>query len=149
MLINTMNPYWWAALPTSAPVNDIPRIDICGIYKLSTNAVSLTDNTVDYGINPCLFNRLPNECIVLLRVHADVPEGGAALPAALIIPNQGSSTVATQGSNTTTGTSRVSIVDSQGTPITGANMQGNTERLAYINKCSGTIRFLEFTNATA
>ena len=149
MTINTINPYWWMGAPVVTQRTDIPRIDVGGIYKLSTNAVALTDTTVDYGINPCLFNRLPNECIVLLRVHADVPEGGATLPAALITPNQGSSTVTTEGSNTTTGTSRVPIVDSQGTPITGANVQGNTERLAYINKSSGIIRFLEFTNATA
>lgn len=144
MLINTLNPYWWAALPV-APQAELPRIDVGGIFRLSTNAVTLSSTTVDYGINPCAYRGLPNESLVLLTIHADVPEGGADLPAALVVPNNGDSTVTESGS--TSGTSRISIVDSQGTNVTGSNIQGNTQRLAYINKCTGVVRFMEFTNA--
>ena len=151
MFINTINPYWWAAAPSPLGNSyfDIPRIDIGGIYKLSTNAVALSDDatTVDYGINPCIYKRLPNESIVLLTIHADVPAGGEALPVTVVVPNQGTSTVSTGSS--TTGTSKINVVDSQGTNVTGANVQGNTERLVYINKCTGVFRFVEFTNATA
>lgn len=147
MLTNTMNPYWWAALPTSAPVNDIPRIDVGGIYKLSTNAVSLTATTVDYGINPCIYRRLPCESLVLLTIHSDVPAGGEALPVMLVVPNDGASTVSEAGSSA--GTTKLNMVDSQDTNVTGANIQGSTQRLVYINKCTGRVRFMEFTNATA
>lgn len=121
----------------------MPRIDVGGIYKLSTNGVALTDTSVDYGINPCLYHLLPCESIVLLTIHADVPTGGESLPVYLGVPS-GSSTV-TAGDST--GTTKVGIVDSQGTSVTGANVQGNTQRLAYINKSTGIIRLLEFTNA--
>ena len=150
MFINAVNPYWWAAAPVSRNTEvSIPRIDVGGIYKLSTNAVALTDTTVDYGINPCLYNRLPCESLVLLTIHADVPAGGEALPVTVVVPNSGSSTVNESGTSTSssTGTTKVNVVDSQGTNVTGSSVQGNTERLAYINKCTGVIRFMEFTNA--
>ena len=65
----------------------------------------------------------------------------------LVVPNEGASTVSE--ANSTTGTSKINVVDSQGTNVTGANIQGSTERLVYINKCTGVVRFIEFTNATA
>ena len=111
MLINTMNPYWWAATPVATrPQAELPRVDVGGIYKLSTNAVALTDTTVDYGINPCIYRRLPNESLVLLTIHADVPAGGEALPVMLVVPNEGTSTVS--DATSTTGTSKLNIVDS-------------------------------------
>lgn len=145
MLINTMNPYWWAATPIATRTSDLPRIDIGGIFKLSTNAVALTTTSVDYGINPCVYRKLPNESLILLTIHSDAPAGGEALPVMLVVPNKGTSTVSE--ANSTTGTSKLNVVDSQGTNITGANVQGSTERFVYINKCTGVVRFLEFTNA--
>lgn len=145
MLINTMNPYWWAATPIAIKTSSLPRIDIGGIFKLSTNAVALTTTSVDYGINPCVYRKLPNESLILLTIHSDAPAGGEALPVMLVVPNEGTSTVSE--ANSTTGTSKLNAVDSQGTNITGANVQGSTERLVYINKCTGVVRFLEFTNA--
>lgn len=145
-----MNPYWWTSNGQFAPFtsnnnNSVPRIDIGGIYVLSTNAVQLSEESVDYGINPCLYNALPYESIVLLKVHADVPAGGEALPVTIVVPNSGRTTLSTTTS-TTNGTTNIPVVDSQDTPVTGANIVGSTERLAYINKNTGTIRFLEFTN---
>lgn len=151
MLLNTLNPYWWVgSLPLQAEPT-LPRIDIGGIFVLSTNGVALSDDstTVDYGINPTLYNRLPNVSIVLLTISDDVPTGGEALPVTVVVPTSGASTVSstTSSTGTTNGTSKVNVVDSQGTNVTGSNITGSTQRLAYINKCSGTIRFLEFTNA--
>lgn len=147
MFFNTSNPYWWAATPIIESANtSLPRIDVGGIYKLSTNAVALTDTTVDYGINPCLYNRLPCESLVLLNIHSDVPAGGETLPVTVVVPNSGTSTVSTEGTSTR-GTTKINVVDSQGTNVTGANIAGNTERFVYINKHTGVIRFMEFTNA--
>lgn len=146
MLINTLNPYWWMASPVVANAQPgLPRVDVGGIFKLSTNAVALSETTVDYGINPCTYRRLPNESLVLLTIHADVPAGGEALPVTLVVPNIGTSTVS--GPDSTTGTSKINIVDSQDNNVTGANVQGNTQRFVYINKCTGKVRFMEFTNA--
>lgn len=145
-MFNAINPYWWMATPNVNPQVELPRIDIGGIYKLSTNAVALSDTTVDYGINPCLYNRLPCESLVILTIHADVPTGGAAFPVMLVVPNTGTSTVS-QDNAPVRGTTKLNIVDSKGANVTGANIIGSTERLVYINKHTGVVRFLEFTNA--
>lgn len=149
MFPNAINPYWWMGQPVINTQASLPRIDIGGIFTLSTNAVALSDDTttVDYGINPNLYNRLPNISIVLLTISDDVPTGGETLPVTVVVPNSGTSTVSSGSTSTTTGTTKVNVVDSQGTNVTGSNVSGNTQRLAYINKCTGTIRFLEFTNA--
>lgn len=146
-MINIINPYWWnqGPIPSPIPGEGLPRIDVGGIYKLSTNAVTLTDETVDYGINPCLYNKLPNESLVLLTLHADAPTGGEGLPVTIVAPS-GSSTVS---SGDTAGKTKIGVVDSQGSNVTGSNVQGNTQRFVYINKCTGVIRFLEYTNAAA
>ena len=129
---------------------NLQRIDISGIYVLSTNAVQLTDETVDYGINPCCYNALPCESIVLLKVHADVPAGGEALPVTIVLPTAGRTTLdATTAAGTASGTTKPPVVDSQGTQIVGEDIAGTTERLAYINKRTGIIRFLEFTSSAA
>ena len=131
MFGNPFSPYWWMPQLPVMPQPAIRRVDIGGIYELSTNAVQLTDVSVDYGINPACYNALPCESIVLLKVHADAPAGGESLPIALAIPNNGQSTVS-----------------SNDNPVTGSDVTGSTERLAYINKRTGTIRFLEFTSGT-
>ena len=142
---NIIDPYWWNLGPVPVRNEGLPRIDIGGIYKLSTNAVALTESSVDYGINPCLYSKLPCESIVLLTIHADAPTGGEDLPVLVGVPS-GASTIS---SGDTTGKTKISVVDSQGSNVTGSNVQGNTQRLAYINKSTGVIRFLEFTNPAA
>ena len=144
-MINIIDPYWWHLGPVPVQNEGLPRIDIGGIYKLSTNAVALTESSVDYGINPCLYSKLPCESIVLLTIHADAPTGGEDLPVLVGVPS-GASTIS---SGDTTGKTKISVVDSQGSNVTGSNVQGNTQRLAYINKSTGVIRFLEFTNPAA
>ena len=56
-MINIIDPYWWNLGPVPVRNEGLPRIDIGGIYKLSTNAVALTESSVDYGINPCLYSK--------------------------------------------------------------------------------------------
>ncbi len=38
--------------------------------------------------------------------------------------------------------------DSNNNPVTGTDITGTTERLAYLNKRTGVIRFLEFMAST-
>ena len=162
MFPTAFNPYWWMpqmATPFGAPFGfrqqrvAFQRIDNGGIPVLSTNAVQLTDETVDYGIDPRQYACLPCESIVLLRVHSAVPAGGEALPVTIVVPSAGRSTLdastSTAGAGTATGTTKVPVVDSQGTQVVGEDIEETTERFAYINKCTGTIRFLEFTSSAA
>lgn len=132
-MITPFNPYWWT--PVQQPIS---RIDIGGIFKVNTNGVSLSDDSVDYGINPIVYKSLPSECLILLFIHADIPSGGESLPVTIAVPNN----VSTVGDDTT----KINIVDSLGENVTGNNIKGNTQRLVYINKNTGVIRFVEFTN---
>lgn len=131
----------------TTPSSRIPRIDVGGIYKLSTNAVALTDTTVDYGINPCLYRQLPCESLVVLTIHADAPAGGEDFPITVAIPSDSTTIGSTSTTGTAATTTKVNVVDSQGNNVTGSNVSGGTERLVYINKRTGIIRFMEFTNA--
>ena len=106
-MINIIDPYWWNLGPVPVRNEGLPRIDIGGIYKLSTNAVALTESSVDYGINPCLYSKLPCESIVLLTIHADAPTGGEDLPVLVGVPS-GASTIS---SGDTTGKTKISVVD--------------------------------------
>lgn len=136
------------AQPVITQSSSIPRIDVGGIYKLSTNAVALSDTTVDYGINPCLYRQLPCESLVVLTIHADAPAGGEDFPITVAIPSDSTTIGSTSTTGTTaTTTAKVNVVDSQGNNVTGSNVSGGTERLVYINKRTGIIRFMEFTNA--
>ena len=128
---------------------NVPRIDVGGIYKLSTNGVALdtVNSQVLYGINPCEYHSLPCESLILLTIHADVPTGGDAFPVMLVLPNNGNSTVSTNSNSNVVGTRKVNIIDSKNTNVTGANVIGSTERLLYLNKRTGVARFMEFTNA--
>lgn len=130
-MIQGMFPYWYS--PVIIPFgfrNNIKRLDQNGIYVVETNSVSLnTGSSVDYGIKQSVYNQLPCECIILLKIKSAVPEGGAALP------------VTVAGSSP--------VVDSQGSNVTGKDIEVETERLAYLNKSKGTLRFMEYTAATS
>lgn len=133
-----------------APRSRLKRIDVGGIYVISTNSVVLdtTASQVVYGFNPCEYRELPCESLILLTIHADVPAGGEGFPIHIAIPG-GSTTTSTTGATSGSTSTRVPVVDSQGNNVTGANVQGTTERLLYLNKRTGVARFVEFTNSTA
>ena len=119
--------------------NPIKRVDIGGIYELKTNALQVTNESVDFGINPSCYKALPCESIVLLKIHQGVPTTGAALPVNIVVPHNGATTISTTKS---------SVVDHTGSAVTGAGLSSTTEALAYINKKSGTIRLLGFQQPT-
>lgn len=152
MYPNAMNPYWWmppVGVMPQQPQSRLKRIDVGGIYAISTNSVVLdtTASQVVYGFNPCEYHELPCESLILLTIHADVPTGGEGFPIHIAIPS-GTTTTATGATSGSTST-KVPVVDSQGNNVTGANVQGTTERLLYLNKRTGTARFMEFTNPAA
>ena len=126
-----MFPYWYSPIIIPFGFNDeIKRIDKHGIYVVETNQVSLNAGTsVDYGIKESVYNQLPCECVILLKIKQAVPATGASLP------------VTVSGSQPAT--------DSQGSNITGKDIEVDTERLAYLNKSKGVLRFMEYTAATA
>lgn len=157
MFPNAFNPYWWTPTGFGLPFGfggqqrvAYQRIEQGGIPVLSTNGVQLTDATVDFGINPCQYYSLPCESIVVLRINSEVPAGGEALPVTIVVPSAGRSTLdastSTAGAGTATGTTKVPVVDSQNNQLVGDDIEVSTERLAYIDKCRGIIRFLEFTS---
>lgn len=157
MFPSAFNPYWWLPqmMPFGAPFGFARNNQSRGLMPpvLSTKGVQLTDASVDFGIDPRQYNCLPCESLVLLRISQAVPDGGEALPVTIVVPSIGrstldSSTTAT-GAGTATGTNKVPVVDSQNTQLVGDDIEVTTERLAYINKCTGTIRFVEFTSGAA
>ena len=130
-MIQGIFPYWYS--PIIIPFgfkNELKRINKHGIYVVETNQVSLNAGvSVDYGIKESLYNKLPCECIVLLKIKQEVPATGATLP------------VTVSGSSP--------VTDSQGSNITGKDIEVDTERLAYLNKSNGVLRFMEYAAATA
>lgn len=133
--------------PAVARRRSIPTIDTRGIPELCTTGIAEGD-TVDYGINPCLWRQLPCQTLVLWKVRHPVTTAGAASPVTVVTPTgSGASTVTPSGS--TAGTSRVPVVDNKGTQVTGSDVTNTdgpyTEHLVYIDKAAGIFRMLGVT----
>lgn len=139
----------------------VPRLDIGGIYTLSTTGKATTDvPTVDYGFNPCAWNSLPNEGILLWKVLYSVTMDESEYAVNIVVPTTGvtKSTVSTPSS--VAGTTKVPVVDNKGTqtigsdittPTPSSNVNAPTEHLVYFNKCTGVFRLLgvESTSTTS
>lgn len=151
MLGNPYNPYWW--MPNQAMFNMATRgrrrIKDVGIFIISTNAVNVTETSVDFGLDPCVYNQLPCECIVLFKFHTAVPAAAAALPVTVAIPNRNRTTLVTTGTTpTSTSSTTVPVTDKDNNPVVGSDIDEIIEKLAYINKRTGIIKFTEFTTGT-
>lgn len=107
------------------------------MYVLPTNGFIDNGTNALFGVDPRIWNSLPNESIVLLRVNQTIPATANGLVVAIAVPTCG--TVTTVGDGTTT-VSSVPVTDVLGATFTGAEFATNTERLAYVNKCEGIIR---------
>lgn len=112
------------------------------IFELPTNSVVLSDTSVDYGINPRVYNELPCECYISIKIRQAVPTGGDALPVNVIVPS-GSST-STVSNSGTTGTKKAPVVDHDNTQVTGSDMNEFTDVLALLNKSIGVIKLVNF-----
>ena len=130
----------------------VPRIDIGGIYTLTTTGKASTEaQTVDYGFNPCAWRSLPQEGILLWKVRHPVTTEESAYAVNVVIPASGSARSTVTSPNTITGTSKVPVVDNKGTqtigsaitnPTASGDASAYTEHLVYFNKCAGTFRLL-------
>lgn len=151
MLMNPYTPYWW--MPNVAILNrarfnrgQLKKLDI---YIISTNALNVTETSVDFGLDPCVYNQLPCECIVLFKFHTVVPAAAAALPVTVAIPNRNRTTLVTTGTTpTSTSSTTVPVTDKDNNPVVGGDIDVVTEKLAYINKRTGVIKFTEFTTGS-
>lgn len=117
-----------------------------GVYVLPTNGFIDNGTNALFGVDPRIWNSLPNESIVLLRVNQTIPATANGLVVAIAVPTCG--TVTTVGDGTTT-VSSVPVTDVLGATFTGAEFATNTERLAYVNKCEGIIRTTDCCTAAA
>lgn len=136
----------------------VPTIDRYIPELCTTGIVENTEGiaSVDYGVNPWIWKRLPNQTLALWKVRHPVSQSGASLPVNVVIPTGNSSTTVASG-GATTGTSKVSVVDNKGTKTqgsdvtvpTGSGGEGQesytTEHIVYIDKCSGIFRLLGVT----
>lgn len=142
----------------------VPLLDRQGIFEICTTgivegAAGDAAATVDYGVNPCVWNALPCECVAVWKVRHSATAAGAALPATIVIPGQGNSTVA---DNSSSSTKKIPVADNKGTqvsggdvsttagaaPIAGRQQTYTTEHWVYINKSNGTFRLMGVTAAT-
>ena len=149
--MNPYTPYWW--MPNVAILNRANfgrrRVKETGTYIISTNAINVTDTSVDFGLDPCVYNQLPCDSIVLFKFHTAVPATAAALPVTVAIPNRNRTTLVTTGTTpTSTSSTTVPVTDKDNNPVVGGDIDVVTEKLAYINKRTGVIKFTEFTTCS-
>ncbi|MBC5635096.1 hypothetical protein [Parabacteroides hominis] len=146
--------------PRTARRTIVPRLDTRGIPELYTTGLventESEENTVDYGINPCIWKALPNQTLVLWKVRHPVSQNGASSPVTVVIPTGNSSSTVTSP-NSAAGTTKVKVVDNKSTQVAGRDVtvptgsgaeeqQGyTTEHIVYIDKCAGIFRLLGVT----
>lgn len=137
----------------------IPTVDKHGIYMISTTGkISYTtengERMLDYGLNPCEWNSLPSQGVLLLKVRHPATVNEAQHTVSVVIPNRHSSTV--NSNNVSSNTNRVPVLDNKGsqtvgedvtipyTPATGPGspVASFTEHIVYFNKCDGIFRLL-------
>lgn len=122
--------------------NQVRVKQLC-IFELNTTNVTLSEESVDFGIDRCVYNALPCDCFIALRVNHLVPEGGEALPITIVVPNTSNSTN-TGNVMSNNGETKVPVIDHNGDSVVGADLTAITEVFAYVSKGRGIIRFVNF-----
>ena len=140
------------------------RLDRGGIPVVATTGkvsdASAAEPTVDFGINPCQWNSLPPEGILLWKVRHPVTETEADYPATIVLPSGLSTTTPVTVSNAGVIVNKTPIVDKVGAHMTGQDITtpvasgdpvvgAYTEHLVYYNKCTGVFRMLGHTATAA
>lgn len=108
----------------------VHRLDFGGIPFVRTASVTTntTGSEVIYGINPCLFRRLPNQGIILLSVNHKPSSGSDAYLVS----------VATTLTNTTsTTTSKVPLINGSGNQMPSREVKFGNKFFVYYDKCNG------------
>lgn len=114
-------------------------------FELPITGYSVSDATLDLGVNPKMYCQLPCTCFVVLRIRQSIPASAAALPITVVTPTSSSSS--TVNSNTT-GTKKTSVVDHDNNPVVGSDITDVTDAVALIDKSIGLIRFVNFRTGT-
>lgn len=140
----------------------VPRLDTRGVPVLETTGivenVEQAEDTVDYGINPCVWRALPCRTIALWKVRHPVSDNGASLPVTVVIPASNRGTTVTSAGSTT-GTAKLAVVDNKSTQVEGRDVtvptgsgssspvqtSYTTEHWVYIDKAAGIFRLLGVT----
>lgn len=116
------------------------------IFELPTTNVALSETSVDFGIDRCLYNELPCECYLSMLFAQTVPDGGAALPVTVVVPTSGTST--NTGTTNSNGESNTPVVDHNTNPVVGSDLDTTREVFVYLNKRQGIIRFVNFVTGS-
>lgn len=143
---NIYSPYWCMPTPV-VPVNNHPRVKQIGIFELPTTNVSLSAESVDFGIDKCLYRQLPCECYITLQVNQAVPAGGEGLPVTVATPTSGNSTNV-GSSSSSSGESKTNVIDHNSNNVVGSDLVETKEVFAFLNKREGIIRFVNFQTGT-
>lgn len=143
---NIYSPYWCMPTPV-VPVNNHPRVKQIGIFELPTTNVSLSAESVDFGIDKCLYRQLPCECYITLQVNQAVPAGGEGLAVTVATPTSGNSTNV-GSSSSSSGESKTNVIDHNSNNVVGSDLVETKEVFAFLNKREGIIRFVNFQTGT-
>lgn len=137
---------WYFNNPYYPPFPKRSRLKQLRIYELPTTNVALSETSVDFGIDRCLYNELPCECYLSMLFAQAVPDGGAALPVTVVVPTSGTST--NTGTVNANGESGTPVVDHNTNPVVGSDLTTTREVFAYLNKRQGIIRFVNFVTGS-
>lgn len=162
-----MNPFLINPLFGAAPFiparrrTRIPTLDQHGIYELCTTGIEEVTTgdsfAVNYGVNPCVWNALPCECVVVWKVRHPVSTAGAALPVNVVVPTKGGGSTVSGSSNSSSTGSKVPVLDNKSSQVAGSDVTSpvgtgssiqryyTTEHWVYINKSAGTFRLMGVT----
>lgn len=122
------------------------RLKKLDIYELPTTNVSLSETSVDFGIDRCLYNELPCECYLSMLFTQAVPDGGEALPVTVVVPTTATST--NTGTSASSGESSTPVVDHNSNQVVGSDLDTTREVFVYLNKRQGIIRFVNFVTGS-
>ena len=137
---------WYFNNPYYPPFPKRSRLKQLRIYELPTTNVALSETSVDFGIDRCLYNELPCECYLSMLFAQAVPDGGAALPVTVVVPTSGTST--NTGTANANGESGTPVVDHNTNPVVGSDLTTTREVFVYLNKRQGIIRFVNFVTGS-
>lgn len=137
---------WYFNNPYYPPFPKRSRLKQLRIYELPTTNVALSETSVDFGIDRCLYNELPCECYLSMLFSQAVPDGGAALPVTVVVPTSGTST--NTGTANANGESGTPVVDHNTNPVVGSDLTTTREVFVYLNKRQGIIRFVNFVTGS-
>lgn len=141
-----LNPF--SSFPFFPPARRRPYalIDTHGVPIIGTTGKleTASTTTIDYGINPCQWRALPNQCVILWKVAHPSTYNAASYGVNIVVPAHSPNTTL-PSPETPNGTIRFVVVDNKSNPVTGSDINDPdipTEHWVYIDKCAGIFKLL-------